>query len=320
MKINNTQLSFQVDTAHAGQRLDHVLSILFPQLSLRARRSLWDRYDIFVNGKKARCGHYVSFNDTVNLHLKSITNTHTEHTQITHPIFITNHEDWLFFNKPCGLHSQTITGGAPSLEQWLHEQRGEYGKLYLCNRLDAQTSGIVVAARSMEGVKIWQEMENQGLCQKRYIALVQGVTEQCSIPNKLDTHKRKITKVLDVEATPLRHTHFIPLRELHIYEYEQLCAYFPHFPQNLSTENYNSKNLHLLGCIIHKGARHQIRAHAAKAGFALYNDVRYEENCIPESECFLLHHGSLHMCEKKILCSLPFAEALKENTVIQNFL
>ncbi len=323
--MSNHLLSFIITDAYAGGRLDNALQELFPNLSLRARKALWNEYNIYIQGQKAKPGQAVMLDDEIRLVPKVVAQTplHIQ-TQADEPCLINTHEDWFFFSKPRGLHSQKIQGGNYSLEQWLAQQEKCYGKLFLCNRLDAQTSGIVVTARTHEAVKKWQALENKGLCQKRYVALVQnqltqGKLAQMSVRCELDTHKRKITKVLDNEATTLRHSHFFPLHTINTAEYTRICQYFPDFPAQQTLDRQDAERIHLFGCIIYKGARHQIRAHAAKAGFALFNDVRYQEQCVPEHESFLLHHGSLYVGGVQVHCPLPFMEALDNAAPIHEF-
>ncbi len=318
--MSNSQLLFIIGAAYAGERLDKALQEFFPTHSLRARKALWDDYDIYVRGRRAKAGHIAMLGDEIRFVPRSAAAMQADIWEKLHsPHFITSYEDWLFFNKPRGLHSQEIRGGGYSFEQWLKQHEERYGKLILCNRLDAETSGILVTARTSEAMKKWLWLENNGHCQKRYVALVQGDVVQLSMPFALDTHKRKITKVLEEEAAAVRHSHFFPLRRLGVEEYARLCDYFSSFPEQKDAETHFPENISLLGCIIHKGARHQIRAHAAKAGFALYNDTRYREHSIPERECFLLHHGGLSVDDVSVHCPLPYADALDCGAAIEEF-
>ncbi len=306
--------SFLVTQAFAGMRLDKALHEHFPKLSSRERKALWKTHHIYLQGRKAQAGAPVQAGDSITLIPKDLENSaQPQLSPKSHATFITRHEDWLFFNKPCGLHSAHISGGKPSFELWLTQQENKYGKLFLCNRLDAQTSGILVTARSQAAALTWQDMEDKGLCQKRYVALVQGHPKKICIRAQLDTDKRKVTKVLTENAPQLRHTDFSPIRHLSPAEYQALCAYFPSFPKQQPQE------LSLMGCCIHKGARHQIRAHAAHAGFALFNDIRYTQKKVSENESFLLHHGSLLLPHAHIICPAIWEDALQETEKLRQF-
>ncbi len=315
--MSQTPLTFIIPQNYAGQRVDKTLEALFPQLSLRARKLLWQDWQITLNGHKVAAGAYVALGDELMAKPKQAPceqqNTVSSQPQTLQPSFLQAHEDWLFFSKPRGLHSAAVQGGGPSVEGYLLQQQEHYGTLHLCNRLDAQTSGIVVAARSLEGVRHWQDMEERGFCQKRYVALVQGQPYKTRVRVALDTDKRKITRVLSHEAEPLRQSHFFPLQGITAQEYKQLCKFFKEFPASMQ------ENLHLIGCTIYKGARHQIRAHAAYAGFPLWGDARYAERTLVPTECFLLHHGAVHYETGAVLCAAPWQKALHSTQSMESF-
>ncbi len=291
----------------SGERLDNVLILIFPELSLRARRRLWDSWLVLIDNVAKGPGYRVKTEQKLSMlpknskHVPKI--AACVNAQAT---FLQNFNDWYFIYKPQGLHSVSLDHGGPSLESNLQAILGQNQEYILCNRLDAPTTGIVVAAKDATALKAWQELENQGQCQKRYIALVQGDAYNCSIKLALDTDKRKKCRVLHHDAPALRHTHFQVLAKMDAQDYEMVKGYFPAFTQHMP------EKLFLMGCTIYKGARHQIRAHAMHAGFALFNDHRYTENNYAD-ECFLLHHKSLILPQVQIKCSAPWEKHLSQN-------
>ncbi len=312
-------LSVTIGEAYAGQRVDKALQILFPELSTRARKLLWETWYIFLNERKVSAGAMVREGDVLSAKPQGVLMGVGSESdmdalpQHLEPRLIEEREDWVFFFKPRGLHSVAVRGGLPSLEASLQQKEATYGELFLCNRLDAQTTGIVVAARSQRALAQWQEMENKGLCQKRYVALAQGFCRQTRVKASLDTHKRKITRVLYEEAPLLRQSAFFPLQEISEVEYGALRAYFPEFSEHMP------EYLTLMGCTIYKGARHQIRVHAAHAGFPLFNDTRYIMRKATSQECFLLHHGALHYEHGAVYCSAPWEAALQHTHAMTEF-
>lgn len=73
--------------------------------------------------------------------------------------------------------------------------------------------------------------------------------------------------------------------------------------------------LTLAGCRIRRGARHQIRAHAAELGYALFGDSLYgpedEKNIFGPDEAFFLHHGAMTL--PGAFCALLPTWALPES-------
>ncbi len=319
-----------------GHRLDKALLALFPHASTRERRRIWDSWQVLVNGKVCSAGHAVTQGDRISFGPKEVepqeSNAPWPHTDsalhralaaLHMPYCIGSYMQWHFFAKPSGLHTVRIAGGGKSLEDILALAYFKNRPFFVCNRLDAHTSGIVVVSETEGSVHVWQELENAGRCQKKYLALVhaeQGeVTKSTCVRYALDTHKRKISKVLAQEAPSLRHTHFQPLGPILAKEYEALREYFPAFPQE-----FPAPPLTLMGCTIQKGARHQIRAHAAHAGFPLFQDLRYIQRTVPQEESFLLHHGQLEFTlrggeAKQIRCPAPWQEIFHDHEQVQDF-
>ncbi len=309
-----------------GQRLDNVIALIFPDLSLRERRKLWDDWKIFVDNKVQGAGFRVRVGQVIRLEAKNLTVAPTiqqgsDNSATLQASILKVDNDFIFLYKPQGLHSTMLNAGGPSLEGQLANLLGsEYESVKLCNRLDVQTSGIVVAGKNDAARLAWQSLENYAKCQKRYVALVQeseqGLAKSCVIKTALDTDKRKKSRVLAEDTHSLRHTHFNKLAVVDAATYAILCEYFPNFPKNMP------QGLFFMGCTIFKGARHQIRAHAAHAGFALFNDHRYiDANPNYENESFLLHHGALNLPHDSIYCSAPWEQDLpqKVQEIINQF-
>ena len=154
-------------------------------------------------------------------------------------------------NKTAGLHSVALAGRAvPSLEACLPVLLAGLptaeGFPRLLNRLDQETSGLVAAALDQDGGARWRKAEAEGRIIKRYLALTRGIPSEGCRNARLDTARRRRTRVLpEPDPDPRRVTLVTPLWAL---------------PQG------NGLVIGLAGCQIHHGARHQIRAHLAAGG------------------------------------------------------
>jgi len=93
------------------------------------------------------------------------------------PILIAERADFLVVAKPPHLLSHpTRPDGKPSLLGWLQEKfPGEF--VALVNRLDRETSGTVLVARSPEAASRLGTLTMQRLIHKYYLALVSGRVE-----------------------------------------------------------------------------------------------------------------------------------------------
>lgn len=276
--------AFTVPASAAGGRLDKALGAAFPGLGLRGCRRFWKRGEVLVNGRARPPGYSVREGDAVRVRLPDVAGESVETKDA--PRLLAEVGALLFLYKPAGLHSVALAGSAgASLEGMLPRLCDCAGEPpVLLNRLDQGTSGIVAAARSSEGKARWRWMEDAGLCEKRYLAVLEGKLETpLIVACALDTAHRATSVALAEACPPLRHTCLEPLGVL---EEKTAACLFP---------GDGAAALTLAGCLIHKGARHQIRAHAAHAGYPLAGDGRYGAR---REGAFLLHHGALRLADK----------------------
>ena len=88
-------------------------------------------------------------------------------------------EDYLFYNKPAGLRSQSDDSGKISLNDMLLTYTGCEGvfRPSICNRLDTNTSGIVMCGKSVPGLKKLNQAIRDHRLNKHYRAIVSGILE-----------------------------------------------------------------------------------------------------------------------------------------------
>ncbi len=266
--------SLAVPPESAGSRLDALLSRLSP-LSLRGRRRLIAQGLVLLNGKRGAAGARLRRGDVVEL-----LEAGRPSSDILDECRLVSVEGGLaLLSKPAGLHSVRLAGGnGPSLEDAARELLGEGSTFSLLQRLDWGTSGLVAAALDEEGRLAFREAEAQGLVVKAYAALLEGELEApVTVRSLLAPDGRGGSRALDREdENPLRWTHLVPLAA--------------GGPRELVAGLEGEGRLSLAGCLIRRGARHQIRVLAAALGHALAGDRRYGAS---RGEGFLLHHALL---------------------------
>jgi 23S rRNA pseudouridine1911/1915/1917 synthase len=278
-------------------RLDKALADFLPDLGLRGRRRMIENKAVLVYGMARKPAFVVKAGALITLLDQHEETDKTEHSATVPPALadspraLERQGKFAFFCKPAAMHSVPLAGKqGQSLEALLPSlaaslPASDSQELYLVQRLDYGTSGIVAAASTALAALDWRDMENRGLCAKRYLALVCGtLPEAITATAALDVTNRRQTKVLESPAPALRHTQFIPLAQFAIDELAALCALA--YPTGT---NPDAKTISLVGCSIHKGARHQIRAHAAGLGFPLWGDALYGGG----DGIFFLHHAAL---------------------------
>jgi 23S rRNA pseudouridine955/2504/2580 synthase len=124
----------------------------------------------------------------------------------------------------------------------------------LCNRIDRNTSGIVIAAKNAETLRIINEKIKLREIDKHYLAAVHGAPEPPSgtLENRLfkDAVKNRVYIAKDAE----------PGSRSAVTEYRTVAS---------------NGGLSLLECKLVTGRTHQIRAQLADAGHALLGDGKY---------------------------------------------
>ncbi len=282
---------FHVAPDQAGLRLDAALSRFFPDAGLRARRRLCER--LRVNGVFRSPAYRLRGDEVLSLTRteEPVAPLRVEDT----PRLLAQDGAFFFFYKPSGLHTEALAGGgAPALSSLLGGLLPEKcAALKLLTRLDCDTSGIVVAAAEEEAARLWREWENAARIEKEYFAILEGVLcKEKTVRNALDARARQKTRVLPDEAEALRHTIFRALG--HVDASDVPCFDLP-----------ESERLTLALCLIRKGARHQIRVHAAHIGHPLAGDRLYGAK---GRGAFRLHHARVVLPGCEVRCPVPWRD------------
>ena len=342
-------LSFAVPKSTPPLRLDAALGLLFPELGLRARRRLWDWCRISVNNKAQKAGSMVRGGDALRIEPAGTNNAssrlclRTENGSNTARQFPENDSvcleavaasrEYIALNKPAGMHSAHIEGGkCDSLEnilarQWAHLRLclpqsdpdtssektppplAEYADTppLLLTRLDLETSGIVLAATTAEAAEAFRNFEKQGKARKHYLALVCGrLEEKLNLRQPLNTDGGQHSRIVGGDdPDPARHTRVQPLAVL---EKEDLRRAGIDCPAGTAT---------LVRVEIARGARHQIRAHLAHAGYPLVGEWLYADRERTGKGAFFLHHAEVRFPGFSAL-RLPDWDFLYEMTSTQD--
>ena len=165
-------LLFKVGLEH-GSDLAHFLQDAVPgKLSVRKVRRALEEGRCRVNGKIETFGsRKVYRNDLISFVAPTKAEVRHRFAFEADRVLYAEH-DVIVYDKPPGLPvTPTDAGTGPSLIGIL---RRDLGDLLACHRIDADTSGAVLLARTRERQQQYEEAFRDHLVKKRYLALVRG--------------------------------------------------------------------------------------------------------------------------------------------------
>ena len=254
----------------ANQRLDKFLSKAFKTLPASLIHKAIRQKRIKRNGKRTEFAAILEENDTLQLYLTDAQLSETKKKQTTYkpqsPLEIVYEDkNILLVNKPAGLpvHEDKDSGSKTLANAILFylEETGNYKKEdelsftpALCNRIDRNTEGIVIAAKTAEALRFINEKIKAHEIEKSYLAIAHGSFEkkQGTVKNFLfkDAKQNKVyEKSTPVPGAKTAITHYKVLKE--------------------------KGQLTLIECTLETGRTHQIRVHMAGLGHPLLGDRKY---------------------------------------------
>lgn len=312
-----------VTANEAGQRFDKLLAKYLNEAPKSFLYKMLRKKNIVLNGKKATGNEKLEVGDQIKLFLsdETIEKFSKSDFKRTNQIlnFVFEDDNILIINKPAGMLSQKAEAKDESLNEHvityllesnqLSEKDLQKFRPSICNRLDRNTSGLVVAGKSLAGLQKMGELFKNRSMKKIYRCLVVGeIKEKQYIKGFLskDEKKNRVT-VTETETKDSR-----PIET----EYEPI---------------WSNGRLTLLEVHLITGRTHQIRAHLSSQNHPIIGDYKYGNRKVNDVfkkkyqlESQLLHAYRLEMpvleapfeniSKKQFVAPLPemFEKILKE--------
>ncbi|MDF2820032.1 MAG: pseudouridine synthase, RluA family [Clostridiales bacterium] len=271
----------------AGQRFDKFLIKYMNQAPKSFFYKMLRKKNITLNGKKAEGSEMLAAGDEVKLFLSDETIDGFSNIVVqkanTNINIIYEDNHIIVVNKPVGVLSQKAEKDDISINEQIISyliEKGEVDEQSLrnfkpsvCNRLDRNTSGIILAGKSLQGTQFLSSIIKDRSLSKYYLCIVSGRLEEKKLirgyilknekTNKVEFYSKQVNDAVEI-----------------ITEYE---------PMKLSSD-YTLLRVKLI-----TGRSHQIRVHLESIGHPILGDTKYSGN--KRSNEFKLRNQLLHSNE-----------------------
>lgn len=312
--------SVTIGSNQAGQRLDKFLHKYLPNAGTGFLYKMLRKKNITLNGKKAEGSELLALNDTVSFFFSEETfakfsgqtltaldvskessevktpkvskEYQTAYQKLTGIDVLYEDDNVLILNKPVGILTQKAAPKDLSLNEWmvgylLEQTPALAEELHtfhpsVCNRLDRNTSGIVLCGKSLAGLQYLSQCVRERSIRKFYRTIcvgrldkaetVHGYLAKDTRSNRVTVCKKLPETVQNADGYDAIHTAYTPL---------------------YSTADYTLLEVELI-----TGKTHQIRAHLASLGHPLIGDFKYGREDVNRKlkEKYGLQNQLLHAC------------------------
>ncbi len=273
---------------------DTIKNIIIKEFDVSSRllRKLKLNKCIYCNGKEAWINGMAKVGDEISLNIASYGNAENIVAEPYELEILYEDDSFLIINKPGNMvvHPTCLhqNGTLANFVKYYFESKNEHIKLHFVNRLDRETSGVIVIAKNEYVQDILTKQMQNGVFTKEYIAVVNGIVKEefgtIDLPIKRDTNSIMLRMVSPDGDRAV--THFNVIKR---------CESFTVLKLNLET-----------------GRTHQIRVHCKAIGHSILGDGLYSD-----METNLINRQALHsyrtcfihpITQKKIevIANLPF--------------
>lgn len=246
----------EVSTEHAGRRLDKFLRSQLKGVPGGLVFRLLRKGAVRVNGKRAKPDYRIGAGDLLRIPALDLPDAPpaprlpAELLRRVDEAVIHEDDSLIVLNKPADLAVHVGTGVSGGVIEALRQLRPGEPDLELVHRIDKETSGLLMVARTPSMLRHLQQVMRDGAAVRRhYLALVQG-----SFPQETtDVRAKLLTTEHGVRADPQgqpAHTRFRVLRRF-------------------------GRRATLVRAELITGRKHQIRVHTRHTGHPIAGDRRY---------------------------------------------
>ena len=279
----------------SGQRMDKFLRKYLKEASGGFIYKMLRKKNIKLNGRRAEGREMLAEGDRIEVYfseetLRRFCGGGERVYPVTELDMVYEDEELALINKPAGMLSQKAGPEDVSLVEYFLGYLVAEGKWRpaapadaapdtpadiftpgICNRLDFNTSGLVIAGKSLRALQKMSEIIRERRLEKYYLTIVEGVMREpariCGYLAK-DAARNRV-RIFDSEGEGRSRIE---------------TAYEPVADNGRYT---------LLRVQLITGKTHQIRSHLSSIGHPLLGDIKYGGRPCPWADSYFLHAGEL---------------------------
>lgn len=291
---------FIVEKKDSGQRVDKYLLRIMPNASKSFLYKMMRKKNIVINDKKIEGNEILNLNDSIKIWFSD--ETFNKFATVVSDVINTKeyidafnkfkgidilfeNEHFLVIYKPAGILSQKAADSDLSINEWivgycLNNNSVTKDSLVSCkpsivNRLDRNTSGIVLAGKTVYGLNLLTKIVRDRSLKKYYLTYVLGQLddEKLLVGYHLKDSDKNIVSIIDENQFD-----FLDEHEKH--KYNQVKTYYKSLKKCKTTIDGQVTDVSLVEIDLITGKSHQIRAHMAHIGHPLVGDDKYGKRSI----------------------------------------
>lgn len=257
MKNNHVKQLF-ISTDQASQRIDNFLMRYLGKVPKSRIYQMIRKGEVRVNKGRIKHTYKLLAGDCIRIppvftQNKEIFAATSEQKQRLLKAIIYEDEAMLVLNKPSGMTVHSGSGQRQGIIEIIRQSRPDYGVLELVHRLDRETSGCLMLAKSRNSLLQLHRDQKTGSIEKYYIALLAGQLKQAL---------RRVDQALQKNARQAE-----PQRIRISHDGKEAVSLFQ--PRKLFQQATLCKITLLTG------RTHQIRVHSAHIGHPVLGDSKY---------------------------------------------
>jgi len=277
-----------IDTKNQNQRLDKFLLKYFNKATKNFIYKMFRKKNIKYNNSKAQGNEILKSGDCIQIYLSNETINKFKQAENVIEIkkefdIIYEDENILICNKPIGLLSQKDSKQNYNciINQIIYYlyQKGEYNpnqtiKPAICNRLDRNTSGIIIAGKNLMPLQQINKAIVNNQINKFYKTIIYGKISKAGIVESYYI-KDKIKNQAEIIDN----------------DKEGACKVITKYKPIKSNDSYTLLEVELI-----TGKSHQIRSHLKSIGYPIIGDTKYGNIQINNifKQKYNLNHQLLH--------------------------